>query len=293
LAYWTFGSPSNPAVLIPSSFRSVLATTTPFLYSSAGGGAAPPFPPDKFFIVVTSLLGAGESSSPSNTPAPWSGPNFPRVTFEDNVVLQHALLTEKLGVRRLFAEVGFSLGGKQTYHMLSRFPGFVDNAVVIAASARTSPHNWSFIEGPRLALVTAFDFHGGNYTEYPAHGIKAFWRAYSTWALSQEWFRARAWERLSYKTLLGYLGDVWTRDMDANDILVLLSTWQKGDISVYHPEDGGDLAKALHRIDARVLVMPSRTDQYFPPADSELEVEHLNKGELRVIDSIWGHLAGG
>jgi hypothetical protein len=39
--------------------------------------------------------------------------------------------------------------------------------------------------------------------------------------------------------------------MDANDILVLLSTWQKSDILVYHPEDGDDLAKALHRIDAR------------------------------------------
>ena len=39
--------------------------------------------------------------------------------------------------------------------------------------------------------------------------------------------------------------------------------------------------------------MPSRTDQYFPPEDSEIEVAHLPNAELRVIPSIWGHLAGG
>lgn len=39
--------------------------------------------------------------------------------------------------------------------------------------------------------------------------------------------------------------------------------------------------------------MPARTDQYFPPEDSEVEVKHLKKGELRVIETVWGHIAGG
>jgi homoserine O-acetyltransferase len=39
--------------------------------------------------------------------------------------------------------------------------------------------------------------------------------------------------------------------------------------------------------------MPSRSDFYFPPEDSEEEVKHLKNGDLKVIESIWGHIAGG
>jgi len=38
---------------------------------------------------------------------------------------------------------------------------------------------------------------------------------------------------------------------------------------------------------------PSQTDQYFPPDDNEIEVSHIPNAELRIIPSIWGHLAGG
>ncbi|KIW33555.1 uncharacterized protein PV07_00395 [Cladophialophora immunda] len=55
----------------------------------------------------------------------------------------------------------------------------------------------------------------------------------------------------------------------------------------------GDFVQALASIKAKVLVMPSRTDLYFPPEDSVEEVKHLRHGELRVIETIWGHVAGG
>lgn len=38
--------------------------------------------------------------------------------------------------------------------------------------------------------------------------------------------------------------------------------------------------------------MPGLTDLYFPPEDSAFEVEHLVKGKLEVIPSVWGHFAG-
>lgn len=48
-------------------------------------------------------------------------------------------------------------------------------------------------------------------------------------------------------------------------------------------------------IKAKALVLPSQTDLYFPPEDSELEVQAMRSGtgELKVIPSIWGHWAGG
>ena len=39
--------------------------------------------------------------------------------------------------------------------------------------------------------------------------------------------------------------------------------------------------------------MPGPTDRYFPPEDNESEVAQMPNAELRPIESIWGHLAGG
>ena len=56
--------------------------------------------------------------------------------------------------------------------------------------------------------------------------------------------------------------------------------------------DMGDFVRALQAIQARVLLMPGRTDLYFPVADNALELPHLARAELRPIPSIWGHVAG-
>jgi len=99
---------------------------------------------------------------------------------------------------------------------------------------------------------------------------------------------------LGFSSVEDYLKTVWDGGSDAHDLLCLLQTWQKGDISLFGPEeDRGDLPKALRRIKAKVLLMPSRSDMYFPPEDNEEELKHLNDGELEVIESIWGHVAGG
>lgn len=290
LAYFTLGTPSNPAILLPTCYGGTLATTLPFLYL----GSSPPFPPSKYFIIVVGLLGGGESSSPSNTPAPHSGKAFPRLTYEDNVRLQHALCVEELGLTALKAYIGFSMGGQQAYHFAALFPGFVESVVCVCGSARTSWLNWSFLEGPKAALVNAVDFKDGDYTEPVKRGTAAFGRVYAPWALSREWFGQRCWEKMGCRDLEEYLERNWNGPLgDAHDLLCLLHTWQRGDITVYFPEDEGDLAKTLGRIEARALVMPSRTDAYFRPEDNEEEVSHLRHGKFVVIPSIWGHLAGG
>lgn len=292
LAYWTFGDPSSPAVLLPTCYGGSLETTTPFLYSDAQA-PNPILPTTKFFVIVTGLLGGGESSSPSNTPEPWNGPNFPRTTYEDNIRLQYSLC-QSLGVNKLFAYIGFSMGGQQAYHMVTLYPDFVQNMVCLAGSARTSWHNWCFLEGPKHALTTAVDFEDGWYKTPATKGQRAFSRVYSTWALSPEWFREKCWEELGHKTLEEYLEANWSGiGGDANDLLALLWTWQNGNITLYHPEDKNDLAKTLARIKARCLIMPARTDQYFPPEDNEVEVKSLEHGEFACIETPYGHIAGG
>lgn len=106
-------------------------------------------------------------------------------------------------------------------------------------------------------------------------------------------FRKKCWEELGFEILEEYLAKQWSGSGDANDLLALLWAWQRGDNTLLYPQDNGELVKTLGRIKARCLIMPSRTDRYFPAEDSEEEVKHLEKGELRVIESVYGHLAGG
>ncbi|KAJ7350482.1 Alpha/Beta hydrolase protein [Mycena albidolilacea] len=271
LAYRTFGDAKNSAVILPSCFGGTLDDTLPFLYTSADDGPSPIL--RDYYVIVCTLLGGGESSSPSNAPAAQRGPNFPAVTYEDNIRLQYALC-QALGVAQLAAYIVFSMGGQQAYHIATLYPDFVQRIVVLASSARTSWHNRSFLEGPKAALVNSVGFHDGQYQMPARRGTMAFGRVFSTWALSQAWFRRKSWETLGFRDLEAYLQAEWEFTSDAHDLLCQLQTWQAGDISLFGPEEErGDLAKAL--------------------AHSEEEVKHLKNGELRVIESIWGHIAGG
>lgn len=289
LAYRTYGSPDQPAVMMPTCYNGTLDGTLTFLWTAGADGKPPVL--TSHFVIICGLLGGSESSSPSNAHSSMRGAAFPETTYADNIRLQYALC-QALGVRKIAAYIGFSMGGQQAYHMATMYPDFVERAVVIASSARTSWHNWSFLEGPKAALVNSADWNGGLYTEPVAKGTRAFSRVYSTWALSPQWYREHSWEKLGHKTLEDYLEANWSGGQDAHDLLCMLHTWQKGDISLYGPEKG-DLPVALRSIKAKVLLMPGRTDCYFPPEDSEEEVKHLRQGELRVIESIWGHVAGG
>lgn len=294
LAYRTFGDAKNPAVFIPTCYCGRLPNTMTFLYEPDKDGKAPPVLAN-YFVITCGLLGGSESSSPSNTPAAIRGPKFPSASYEDNIRMQVALC-KALGVERLHAYIGFSMGGQQAYHMGVLYPEFVERIVVVAGSARTSWHNWSFLEGPKAALTTAVDWHDGHYTAPVKRGTAAFGRVYATWALSQAWFRGKQWEAAGCASLEEYLVKHWEQPMqtwDAHDLLAIMDTWQRGDVSACFPEDKGDLATTLGRVQAKALIMPVRTDLYFPPEDSEEEVKHLKHGKLCVIESIGGHMTGG
>lgn len=288
LAYRTFGSPRNPAVLIPSCFSGRVHSTLSFLYEGVDA------PLKDYFVIVCGLLGGSDSSSPSNASTSMRGSKFPKVSYEDNIQLQHALCGA-LGIAQLDAYIGFSMGGQQAFYIAVMYPDFVKRVVVLASSAYTSWHNKSFLEGPKTALLNSIDWHDGEYAEPARKGTQAFGRAYSTWALSSAWFRQRKWETLGCSSVEDYLLKCWDAGMgalDAHDLMCMVQCWERGDISAVGPVKD-DLPSALASIKAKVLLMPSRTDLYFPPEDSEEELKHLRYGKLRVIESVWGHLAAG
>ena len=287
IAYRTFGNKDKPAVLLPTCFGGVIDSTLGLLKP---GKVLDPAN-DQYYVIVVAMLGNGESSSPSNTPAPHDRLNFPKTKYVDNIRAQYRLVTDCLGLSSLHAVIGFSMGCQQMYHWVTLYPDFVKFGVGLAGSAKTSWHNYCFLEGPKNALLCSADYHDGAYTDRPVKGLKAFGRAYSAWALSAAWFREEKWRAAGHESLEAYLKADWDDfGFDACDLLCLVHTWQSGNIADY---TGGDYIKALQSIKAPLLIMPCRTDQYFPPEDSEFEVAHLKSGTLKVIESIGGHIAGG
>ena len=76
-----------------------------------------------------------------------------------------------------------------------------------------------------------------------------------------------------------------------NDLLAMVWTWQHADPSA-NQQYQGDFNRALAAIQARTLVMPCDTDQYFTLAESQIESALIPAAELRILHSAFGHCAG-
>lgn len=247
--------------------------------------------PTRWFIVIPDMFGNGLSSSPSMLPA------YPAlVTTADNVRAQQRLLQEVFGISRVACAYGFSMGAQQAYHWAALFPDLVDAAVIVCGSARTAVHNQVFLCS-LLATLEAAPEHtgGGRFSAVPKAALRAFARVYAAWAMSQDWYRDGLHLTSSGATTLDeFLDQHWEPGFTrraAEDLYAQACTWMASDISA-NEMYGGDLVRALQAIRARVLLMPGRTDLYFPVADNAVEIAHLSRAELRPIPSIWGHRAG-
>ena len=288
LAYKTYGALNaarDNVIVLPTFYTGTHERNEGFFGPGRG------IDPDKHFIVSINMFGNGLSSSPSNTAAPSDGPRFPDVTLWDNVACQHRLLTERLGVERIALVTGWSMAGCQSYQWAAQYPDMVDAILPFCASARTSPHNYVFLEGVKVALLADAAWKGGDYATQPVRGLDAFGRVYAGWAFSQTFYRTGLYRELGYDSPDALLED-WGRDhaenWDANNLLAKLKTWQLGDISA-NPLYGGDFPGALAAIQARAILLPCSDDLYFPPEDNAIEAEHMRHAELRVFNSPWGH----
>ncbi|KAI5120295.1 hypothetical protein M0805_005801 [Coniferiporia weirii] len=289
-AYQTFGDITKPCIIFPTCYGGRLDDQKYMI------GEAKALQPSKYFIVTFALFCNGESSSPSNTPSPYNGPYFPAISYEDNIRAQLVVLTKALWIEKAYAVIGYSMGGQQAYYWPVMYPDYVERFIVICGSARTSPHNKCFLEGPKAALTASKDFDNGHYKSVPQFGVRAFGRVYSAWAYSQTWYRNHEYlYNGTYPDLNSFIREGWESGFlsgwDANDLIALINTWSAGDVS--RVRDGGDFEACLSSIKARSLVMPSKSDLFFSPEDNEIELSHLKNAKLVVIDSIWGHMAGG
>src|SRR5579872_3940226 len=286
VTYATWGklnAAGDNAILLPSWYGG-RATSYQFLV-----GADRSLDPSRYFIVATEMFGSSGSTSPSNTPAPFDGPRFPRVAIRDDVEAARRVLRDGLGVRHVRAVIGFSMGAQQAFQWAVSHPDEVDAIVALCGTAKTYPHGRVRLQSAIDALAADPRWKGGDYTELPADGIRAWAEHWSAWVYSQEWWRKELFkpQAATPEAVLANTVRSWqTRNL--NDAVQLAHTWQDHDIS-----RGGDIEKALRAITMPVLYMPGATDLYFPITDAQYERGFLPQVTFTPIPSLWGHTAGG
>ena len=288
LAYKTYGalnSDKNNVILLPTFYTGTHKRNEGFF------GANRAINPEKHFIISINLFGNGLSTSPSNADKKQRGSKFPTITLWDNIKCQHELLTKNFDIEKIALVTGWSMAGCQSYQWAAQYPDMVEAILPFCASAKTSEHNFVFLEGVKAALCADPIWNNGDYSSPPIEGLKAFGRVYAGWAFSQSFFREKKYKELGFKNIEELLID-WENDhvnnWDANNLLTKLLTWQQNDIST-GPIYNNNFTEALNRIKAKAILMPCSHDLYFPAEDNEFEVKHMQNAELRKFDSIWGH----
>jgi len=271
-------------------------------------GPGKPVDTRRFFVIGVNNLGScfGSTGPISIDPAtgkPW-GSDFPIVTVEDWVDAQ-ARLVDSLGIERLAAVMGGSLGGMQALAWATRYPTRIANALVIAAAPNLSAQNIAFNEVARAAIMTDPEFHDGRFYDEgvkPVRGLRVARMighiTYISDAQMAERFGRQLRDGLNYsfapefqiESYLRHQGEKFSEYYDANTYLRITKALDYFDPAA---ETGGDLARALRAATCRFLVISFTTDWRFPPARSREIVKALVDNRRDVcyaeIDAPHGH----
>src|SRR5438045_9476442 len=116
------------------------------------------------------------------------------------VRVQQRRLSGVLGIDRVKLVYAFSLGAQQACHWGALFPDRVERIAPICGSAKTSPHNFVFLEGVKAALTADAAWQDGWFASTPTRGFQAMGRVYAGWGLSQAFYREKESRKLGYSS---------------------------------------------------------------------------------------------
>jgi homoserine O-acetyltransferase len=247
----------------------------------------------------------GPSSTNPATGKPW-GLDFPVVTLPDMVRAQ-AMLLDHLGIDKLFAVVGGSMGGMQTLQWAAAYPERVFAALAVACSTRHSAQNIAFHELGRQAVMADPDWRGGRYFEHGTHPRRGLGVArmaahitYLSDAALHRKFGRRLQDRemptfsfdadFEVESYLRHQGSSFVERFDANSYLYLTRAMDYFDIAADHDDV---LAEAFRGISTRFCVVSFTSDWLFPTSEARAIVHALNASSARVsfaeIETDRGH----
>jgi homoserine O-acetyltransferase len=266
------------------------------------------FDTSRYFVICANVLGGcrgttGPSSLNPATGAPWAM-TFPVVTIQDMVRLQKRLI-EHLGIARLLAVAGGSMGGMQALAWAVMYPEAVASVIPIATTSRHSAQQIAFNEVGRQSIMSDPDWQEGDYygRSRPARGLSVARMVGHITYMSDDSMKQKFGRRLRGKDAFGfdfsaefevesylrYRGSQFVDRFDANSYLYITKAMDYFDVSAGHPS----LGAALERTQARFLVISFTSDWLYPTYQSQEIVSALRGRNKDVafceLGSKYGH----
>jgi homoserine O-acetyltransferase/O-succinyltransferase len=275
-------------------------------------GPGKAFDTDRYFVISTNLLGGCGGTTGPSSPDPATGraygSDFPVITVADMVRTERAFL-DALGIERLAAVAGGSLGGMQAFEWAIVFPDQVDAVVAIASTHALHPQGMAWNAIAREAIMRDAAWHEGHYhdtADAPDAGMSVARMighiTYLSAAALQDKFgrRLQNADDLRYtitepefeiESYLRHQGDSFVKRFDANTYLYTSRALTYFDLAREHGR--GSLSDALEGVEARTLLIAFSSDWLYPPSGSR-DIEQALRGlgkpvELHVIDAPYGH----
>ncbi len=251
--------------------------------------------PENHFIVCANILGSCYGSTGPLTPDPEGGEplydRFPKLTMRD-LVRAHALLAEHLGIRRIKALIGSSVGGFQAVEWAVMEPERFERLVLIATAAKATPWQIAIDQTQRMAI-----FADGTYGEPRADagrkGLAAAraiglltYRGPEGYNLTQQELDDRVrYSDFRASTYQTYQGEKLCRRFDAYSYVTILDTFDTHDVG----RGRGGVEAALATIQAKSLVVGITSDLIFTPKEMRCLAEQIPHSRYMELDSAFGH----
>ncbi len=271
-------------------------------------GPGKAFDTEKYFMICSNVLGGcqgttGPSSLNPETGKPYAMA-FPVITIADMVRLQRMLI-ERLGISKLLAVAGGSMGGMQALQWAASYPEMTRSVIAIATTARHSAQQIAFNEVGRQSIMTDPDWCGGNYYDQklPGAGLAIARMVGHITYMSDESMREKFGRRLREKEKFGfdfsvdfevesylrYRGSQFVGRFDANSYLYITKAIDYFDLT----NGSGSLQSAFPETDVRFLVISFTSDWLYPSYQSQEIVRALRRRNLDVaycdLQSNYGH----
>ena len=246
--------------------------------------------PAIWFVIATDPIGNGLSTSPSNSAAQ-PGMRFPRFALRDMVAAQGRLLGEGLGIERLHAVVGASMGGMQALQWAVSHPTFMRKIVAMTPMAKTAPWAVLVTEAARSCLMADPAWTGDGFAAEPERGRRAYIALMSALATkTPEALSALRDRDDAHRWFDGVLAQQRAIAVDPHDFLYQSWAYEAHDVGT-SPGFGGDTEAALRSVQAEALVLCPPLDLFNPETAGYAAAVAMPNARYIEIPSAQGHQA--
>jgi homoserine O-acetyltransferase len=294
LAYTTHGRLNAEKDNVVWIFHALTANSDPAEWWDGLVGKGKLFTPEKYFIICVNMPGSCYGSiSPLDKDSTTGKPFFHRFPFftTRDMIRAYQPLRLHLGISKIHLAAGGSMGGQQLLEWAIEEPELFENILPIATNAQHSPWGIAFNASQRMA-IEADQTWKKKTKDAGLEGMKVArsmallsYRHYESYQVSQQEIGNEKLKHFKSESYQRYQGEKLAKRFNAFSYYVLSQSMDAHNVG----RGRGSVVKALHRIQAKTLVLGISSDWLFPVEEQQFLAKHIPQASYKEIHSFYGH----